>query len=466
MRRCLAIGIICMTAIAFASSEDESFKRDSVLTRDSRMAWWRDARFGMFIHWGLYSMPARHEWVMRKENMTREQYQKYFRHFNPRRYDAKQWAKTAKDAGMRYAVFTAKHHEGFCMWDSAFTDFKVTNTPLKRDVLREFVDAFRAEGLRVGIYYSLIDWQHPDFTVDRQSPGFTWKKQDKYQKLDTERIAEANKGRDMERYRVYLKNQIRELLSNYGKIDILWFDFSYPGAFGKTRNDWDSEGIVRLIRELQPQALLDNRLDLKDTDWGWDFLTPEQYAVKSWPTWKGKRVPWENCQTFSGSWGYYRDEETWKNPHQLVSLLVQSVSCGGNLIMNVGPTAMGEFDPRAVDALSVYGRWLRVNADSVYGCTIAPEGFETPDGTVLTYHPKTNRLYLHLLNYPVGSLPFGFADKIDYAQFLHDGSEVKITRGDASAISIRSPEDRIELPIRKPDVVIPVIEFFLKPSEK
>lgn len=351
------------------------------------------------------------------------------------------------------------------MWDSAFTNFKVTNTPAKRDVLREFVDAFRAEGLQVGLYYSLIDWHHPDFTVDNRCPGFTWLKQNKYLTVDDAAVVEANKGRDMGRYRAYLKNQIRELLSNYGKIDILWFDFTYPGPYGKTREDWDSEGIVRLIRQLQPQALLDNRLGLKETDWGWDFMTPEQYAVKSWPTWNGRRVPWENCQTFSGSWGYSRDEETWKSPHQLISLLSQTVSCGGNLIMNVGPTAMGEFDPRALEALSQYGRWMNLNADSIYGCTVAPEGFDAPDGTVLTYQPKTNRLYLHLLNYPVGSLPFDFADKVDYAQFLHDGSEVKITLGDKTAISIRTPEDRLVLPIKKPDVAVPVVELFLKEKE-
>ena len=191
-----------------------------------RMKWWTDARFGMFIHWGLYSMPARHEWVKNRERLTNEDYQKYFDHFNPDLFNPKDWARMAKEAGMKYVVLTSKHHEGFCMWDSQFTDYKCTNTPAGRDLIREFVDAFRAEGLKVGFYYSLLDWHHPDYTIDRCHP----------QRIDNGTAADyaaLNKGRNMDVYRQYMKDQVTELLTNYGKIDIIWFDFSFPETTAK-----------------------------------------------------------------------------------------------------------------------------------------------------------------------------------------------------------------------------------------
>ena len=223
--------------------------------------WFVKDRFGMFIHWGLYSMPARHEWIRHNEEIKDEDYQKYFERFNPDLFDPKAWAKAAREAGMKYFVITTKHHEGFCMWDTKYTDYKVTNTPAKRDLLREVVDAFRAEGIRVGFYYSLIDWHHPDFILDnRVGP---------YRNLSDEERKKKNEGRDMKRYAEYMRNQVRELLTNYGKIDILWFDFSYPSKdgdpeHGKGQNEWESEELVRMIRSLQPDIILDNRLDLPD----------------------------------------------------------------------------------------------------------------------------------------------------------------------------------------------------------
>lgn len=186
--------------------------------------WFTHDRFGMFIHWGLYSMPGRHEWIRNYEEIPNEDYEKYFEQFNPDLFNPKEWAKAAREAGMKYFVITTKHHEGFCMWDSKYTDYKVTNTPCGRDLLREIVDAFRAEGLKVGFYHSLIDWHHPDFTVDNVHP--LRNRPDR---------AKLNEGRDMARYREYLHNQVRELLTEFGKIDIIWFDFSYPqwGEDGK-----------------------------------------------------------------------------------------------------------------------------------------------------------------------------------------------------------------------------------------
>ncbi|HUX57045.1 MAG TPA: alpha-L-fucosidase [Bacteroidales bacterium] len=415
-----------------------------------RMKWWTDARFGMFIHWGLYALPARHEWVKNNERMTNEQYEKYFKMFNPDLYDPHEWAKRAKTAGMKYVVLTAKHHEGFCLFDSKFTDYKATNTPYGKDLIKEYVEAFRAEGLKVGFYYSLIDWHHPDYTIDRVHPL--------RQESDTA-YARLNKGRDMNKYRAYIKNQVRELLTNYGEISIIWFDFSFPGKNGKGHEDWDSENLLKLARSLQPGIIVDDRLDLRDVEGGFDFISPEQVKVAKWPEVNGKRVAWETCQTFSGSWGYYRDENTWKSPAQLLELLIESVSKGGNLLLNVGPTARGVFDYRAQERLKSMGEWMKYNSRSIYKCTEAPAEYDVPDNTLLTYNPVTKRLYVHLLAYPMGRLTLtNIADKVEYVQFLHDASEVKFSAGrDANKNDLT-----LQLPVQKPPVEIPVLEIYLK----
>ncbi|MEI8226023.1 MAG: alpha-L-fucosidase [Bacteroidota bacterium] len=424
--------------------------KETEAQKAQRMKWWTDARFGMFIHWGLYALPARHEWVKNNERLTNEQYQKYFDMFNPDMYDPHEWAKMAKAAGMKYVVLTAKHHEGFCLFDSKFTDYKSTNTPYGKDLIKEYVEAFRAEGLKVGFYYSLIDWHHPDYTIDSNHP--------QRQTSDTA-YARLNKGRDMSKYREYMKNQVRELLTNYGEISVIWFDFSFPGKNGKGRADWDSENLLKLARSLQPGIIVDDRLDLRDVEGGWDFTTPEQVKVAKWPEINGKKVAWETCQTFSGSWGYYRDEYTWKSPAQLLELLIESVSKGGNLLLNVGPTARGVFDSRAQDRLKSMGDWMKFNNRSVYGCTEAPAGFTAPANSLLTYNPVTKRLYVHLLSYPMGSLTLpNTADKIKYIQFLHDASEIRFRVGrDESKNDIT-----LQLPVQKPQTEIPVLEIYLK----
>jgi alpha-L-fucosidase len=421
-----------------------------------RMKWWTDARFGMFIHWGIYALPARHEWVKNRERLTTEQYQKYFDHFNPDQYNPQEWAKMAKEAGMKYAVITTKHHDGFCLFESKFTDYHAVNTSFGKDLIKEWVDAFRNEGLGVGFYYSLIDWHHPHFTIDRVHPQRANTKQE-YDKL--------NKGKNMAIFRQYLKDQVREILTNYGKIDILWLDYSYPGEFGKDRNDWGSVELLKMVRELQPGIIVNDRLDLKEVQGGWDFTTPEQFKVQSWPTVDGKRIAWETCQTFSGSWGYYRDELTWKDNKQLLVLLIESVSKGGNLLLNVGPTGRGTFDYRAIEALGNMGEWMKANGRSIYNCTQAPDEFEAPEHSLLTYNPETKRLYIHLLDYPLTNfrLP-GYKGKIKYAQFLHDASEIQITApyGHHMQGSIATENDlNLRLPLNKPNVEIPVIELIL-----
>ena len=420
-------------------------------------SWFTHDRFGMFIHWGLYSMPARHEWIRNRELIADEDYQKYFDNFNPDLFNASEWAKAAREAGMKYVVFTAKHHEGFCMFDSAFTDYKSTNLPCKRDFVREITDAFRAEGLHVGLYYSLLDWHHPDFTIDWFHPLRRRPDRD-----------ELNKTRDMAKYRAYMQGQTRELLTKYGDIDILWYDFSYPvGEYcAKGRSEWGSEELVKLIRSLRPSVLLDNRLDLPGAG---DIMTPEQ-NVPDEPLRdeNGNPVVWEGCQTFSGSWGYYRDELTWKSEKQCIDLLINHVSRGGNLLMNVGPTSRGYIDSRAMTRLQVYARWMKLHSESIYGCGTAPEEFPEPRDCRYTYNPEKKKLYLHIMNWPFGHITLkNLAGKIAYAQFLHDGSEV-LMREAAPAIhshliaAVPPGGVALQLPVNKPDTEVPVIELILK----
>ena len=424
-------------------------------------AWFTRDRFGMFIHWGLYAMPARHEWVKTRERISEEKYDKYFEHFDPDLFDAREWARQAKAAGMKYAVLTTKHHEGFCMWDTQYTDYKCTNTPAGRDLVREYVDAFRAEGLRIGFYYSLIDWHHPEFPIDHLHP-----------RRDDENAEALNKTRDMHKYAEYMRNQVTELLTNYGKIDILWFDFSYsevpadarPWMKGKGKNDWEAEKLIALARRLQPGIIIDNRTEIEQDIW-----TPEQFQPTEWVKHPetGELVVWEACQTFSGSWGYYRDEQTWKNPEMLLRMLVNTVSLGGNLLMNVGPTSRGYFDARAQAALKVYADWMKFNSRSIYGCTMAEPEFVAPADCRYTQSADGSRLYLHLFAYPFAHLQLkGLAGKVEYAQFLHDGSEILFTDGKMDHFGEglpQNPDDlTLYLPPVKPSTLLPVVELFLK----
>jgi len=428
---------------------------ESEIEKENRLAWWTNDRFGMFIVWGTYSLAARHEWVKNRERISDEEYKKYFDNFNPDLYNPTEWAKIAKAAGMKYAVITTKHHDGFTLFDSKYTDYKITNTPYGKDAIKEWVDAFRAEGIKIGLYYSLLDWHHPDYTVDKRHPL----------RVNTdEEYAELNKDRDIRVYQKYMKNQVTELLTNYGKIDILWLDFSFPEKNGKNKDDWDAVELIKMVRKLQPQIIINDRADLKDYEGGGDFATPEQVKVSKWPTYNGKKIPWETCQTFSGSWGYYRDELTWKDNKQLLVLLIESVSKGGNVILNVGPTARGFIDYRAQSALEKIGDWMKLNNKSIYGCTQAPDEFEVPNSTILTYNPKTKRLYIHLIDYPLGALTLkGMKGKIKYMQFLHDASEILVRKGHRLNEEKSDENDVIiKLPVNKPNVEIPVIEIILE----
>jgi alpha-L-fucosidase len=330
------------------------------------------------------------------------------------------------------------------------------------------VDAFSQQGLRTGFYHSLIDWHHPHYVIDEKIGP--------YRNLPEEERAKMNQGRDQNKYADYLHAQVRELLTEYPQADILWFDFSFPPkddpadhTKGKGHLAWRSEELYKLVRELRPSIILNDRLDMEH---GWDVKTPEQYQPRQWVRHNGQPVVWEACQTFSGSWGYHRDESSWKSIGQLVRMLVDTVSKGGNLLLNVGPTGRGEFDARALDRLAGIGKWMSRHDRSIYGCTQAPDEFDAPRDCRLTYNPKTNRLYVHLFAWPFKHLFLdgkAFLERVEYAQFLHDASEVKLQRksaGDnpAGHTQIEAGGDSVmlQLPVQQPVEPVTVIELFLK----
>jgi alpha-L-fucosidase len=419
-------------------------------------SWFVHDRFGLFIHWGIYALGARHEWIKHVEKISDADYQKYFDHFYPDLYDPAVWAREAKNAGMNYFVVTSKHHDGFCLWDSAYTDYKATKTPWGQDVLKPMVEAFRAEGFKVGFYHSLLDWHHPEFPIDGLHPM-----------RDNVEFREAQQSRDITKYSTYLHNQARELLTQFGKVDIMWYDFSYADrdwewSKGKGRDDWQSEKLLAITRQLQPSVIVNDRLDLPE---GGDIKTPEQYQPRAWMEVDGQPVVWEACQTFSGSWGYYRDEYTWKSVEMLVQMLIDTVSKGGNLLLNVGPNARGELDPRAIERLRGIGEWMRLHDRAIYGCT-ASDLTPPPD---CRYTQNEKRLYLHLFAWPFRHVHLDeLADRVEYAQLLNDGSEIKMLTIDphqqAQNTSMSGTEGTLtlELPVQKPPVVVPVIELFLK----
>ena len=401
--------------------------------------WFVHDRFGLFIHWGLYALPARHEWVKNREQIPDEVYQRYFEHFDPDLYDPKEWARAAKNAGMKYFVITTKHHEGFCLWDSKLTDYKATNTPAGRDLIRPVVEAFREEGIKIGLYHSLIDWHHPEFPVDGVHP-----------QRDDKEFREREKDRDIKKYAEYLHGQTRELLTEYGKIDVMWFDFSYSGHAdnGKGKDDWQSEKLMAMVRELMPGIIVNDRLEI-----GGDIGTPEQVQPREWITVDGKPVVWEACQTLNGSWGYDRDNLDWKSVDMLVQMLIDTVSKGGNLLLNVGPTGRGQFDPRALETLDNIGKWMKLHSRSIYGAT--KSDLPTPGDCRLTQ--RGDRLYVHVFAWPFKHLHMDdMAGKVEYAQLLNDASEIRMQESQETGVLT------LNLPIQKPDVTVPVIELFLK----
>ncbi len=366
---------------------------------EARIKWFREARFGLFLHFGLYSIPGRGEWVRSEEEMPEAEYLPYFQTFNPVDFDARAWAKMAKEAGAQYVVLTAKHHDGFCLFDSQWTDFKSTNTPFGRDIVAEFTEAVRAEGLKVGLYFTLLDWHHPDYPHygDRHHP----------MRNDP---AYGNQDRDFGRYLDYLHGQVREICTNYGKLDLLWFDFSYDELRGEA---WRATELVNMVRRLQPDVLLDNRLEVSGEGFGslaegnptpyhGDFVTPEKIIPpQGLRDAQGRPLLWEACVTMNNNWGYCHTDHYYKPASMLIKKLVECVSKGGNMILNVGPDGRGNFPPQSVQILREIGAWMARNSTSIYGC--GPAGLERPEYGRVT--AKENTYYFHLFENTLGPVP-------------------------------------------------------------
>ncbi|GAA1488274.1 alpha-L-fucosidase [Brachybacterium sacelli] len=417
-------------------------------------AWFDQARFGLFVHFGLYAIPARHEWSMTRERRSPEDYERYAELFDPDRFDARLIARTARAAGMRYAVLTTKHHEGFCLYDSALTEYTSVHA-CGRDLVREFVEALREEGLRVGFYHSLIDWHHPQFPIDSVHPL-----------RDREDVAELNADRDIARYRAYLHGQVRELLTGYGEVDYLFFDFTYPGENGKGPEDWDSEGLLAMVRELQPGCVVNDRLGIPA-----DLVTPEQYQpAEPMRDDQGELERWEACQTTNGSWGYDRDNLEFKSSDLLLRMLVDTVGKGGNMLLNIGPDGRGGLRREDTDSLADLGRWMDLHHDSVHGAgPVDPSsGIQAPPGTLMTQ--RGDRLYIHLTAWPLTHLHVrGLAGSVRFARLLNDGSEIAFSTLDPGRKGSHTTVDGISadtvtftLPISRPDVLLPVLEVRLR----
>lgn len=397
---------------------------------NSRMAWWREARFGMFIHWGLYSVAAGEfdsrqsdtiaSWLMHKLEVPPPEYEKLLDGFTAECFDPRAWAKLAKEAGMKYAVITTKHHEGFCLFDSAYTDYDVMRTPAKRDLIKEWVEAFREAGLKVGFYYSLIDWHHPHYPV-RNDPFHPARNKPEY----------LEQQRDLNVYVAYMHNQVRELMTRYGKIDVLWFDFSYGKMAGAT---WRADELVRMVRELQPGIIINNRLYEGVENRSGDFLTPEQYVPAT-----GLDYDWETCMTINDTWGFKKNDENWKSARTLIRHLADITSKGGNYLLNVGPKPDGTIPEASAHRLREIGRWMHLHGESIYGAGAGPFPRPLPWGRVAS---KPGRLYLHVFDWPRDGILIvpGLVSPVQKAYLLSDPGRqpLGVSRGD-QAVAVAVP---------------------------
>jgi alpha-L-fucosidase len=370
-----------------------------------RTQWFRDARFGMFIHWGAYAVAGKDPWMRSIERISIDDYQPFVEGFQPDSFDPDAWADLAVRAGMKYAVLTAKHHDGFCLFDSAETTYSTMHNGLGRDLVAEYVEAFRRRGIKVGLYYSLLDWSHPGYPAfgDEHHPH---------------RDDEAFRGheRDFEAYLDYLHTQVRELCTNYGQLDLMWFDFSYGGMIGEK---WRAAELVEMVKGLQPGILLDNRLEASGgslgslvtcdpTPWSGDFVSPEQIIpADGIRDVHGRPVPWESCCTTNNHWGWFDGDEAWKSSRTIVRKLVECVSKGGNLLLNVGPQPDGRIPEAAADVLVEVGAWLERNGQSIYGAGIA----SVPKPEWGYYTQTVDELHAHVFEQPIGPLALTGVDK-------------------------------------------------------
>jgi alpha-L-fucosidase len=396
-RRGLMIGAAVAPVAAAVSQEPASAQpppgRDpaggaSTADQQRRMKWWHDAKFGMFIHFGLYAALGRHEWAMENEAIPVAEYQKFTAGFNPAPGAARAWARLAKAAGMKYMVLTSKHHEGFCNWDTKLTNYNAVNYGPRRDVIKEFVEAGRAEGLRVGFYYSLMDWHHPDGA-----------------RCDTDRAARR-------RFVDYTHGLIRELMTNYGKIDILWYDVSWP----LDADGWESEKMNQMVFGLQPDIIVNNRNRLAG-----DFSTPEQ-TIKAET---GGRA-WESCMTLNDSWGYQRADDNWKDPRTVIRNLITCARDGGNYLLNIGPQPDGGIPPESARILTAVGEWVHRNGDTIYGADIC----QPHTSQYAAFTRKGRTLYMHVYFWPAGGdiAISGLKQKVLSAKILKTGAALSVVQ--------------------------------------
>jgi alpha-L-fucosidase len=377
----------CSDGFAFGPTEKKP------LTKDERMEWWRDARFGLFVHWGLYSVPAGTykgkridgigEWIMNSAQIPADEYEKYADAFNPIGFDADEWVRLVKQAGMKYIVITSKHHDGFCLWDSKVTDWDIMDaTPFKRDILAELAQACKKHKIKLCFYHSIMDWHHPDAQAAFY-PNYN----------DTKRS-----NPDFERYvETYMKPQLAELLANYGPLGVLWFD-------GEWIKDWtepQGKALYAWLRELQGDLIINNRVGKgrkgmeglnKSDEYAGDFGTPEQQI----PAAGLPGVDWETCMTMNDTWGFKAYDDNWKSSEDLIQKLVDIASKGGNFLLNVGPTPEGLIPNPSIQRLKAMGNWMAVNSESIYGTTASPIGL--PDWGRCT--AKGDKVYLHVFDWP------------------------------------------------------------------
>ncbi len=375
----------------------KDFSHETPIEKAERMKWFNDARFGMFIHWGLYAEPAGvwegkdvegiGEWIQDKAKIPVSEYSELQKSFNPVKYDADAWVKFAKQAGMKYIVITSKHHDGFCLFDSKHTDWDIGGTPYKKDLLRPLAEACQKHGIKLCFYHSIMDWYHPQYGNKEEWRG-----------------NHATEQPDMEIYRTYMKAQLEELLTNYGDVGIVWFD-------GEWESSWTHEMGVDLYnycRTLQSSTIVNNRVDKgrdgmvgmnKDGEFSGDYGTPEQEIPH---TGFGKGVYWESCMTMNETWGFKKKDDQWKSSETLLRNLIDIASKGGNFLLNVGPTAEGEFPTASIERLQMMGEWMEVHGESIYGTSASPFEKVSWNGRC-TQKPLPGggtRLYLHLFEWP------------------------------------------------------------------
>lgn len=400
----LTLAVFTLT-LAPAFANEESVNQEEHADREARMAWWREARFGMFVHWGLYSGLAgtwQGEKVSEKGGMewiqhlvkadTWEYAHEAVPHFRPVPGFAKHWAKLAKEAGCKYVVFTTKHHDGFSLHDSKVTTYDAMDL-VGRDLCMEITEAFREEGLKVGFYHSLIDWHHPQYDYETA----------KVLPHPMNGKPSPNGPRDHDQYVDYLHQQTEELMSNYGPVDIIWWDFSKEGAEGPF---WRADELMAQVRELQPDIISNNRL-YRITSPGesadanrlkeWkpeqgDITTPEQHI----PSTGVEGVDWEVCMTMNSTWGYSDHDHNWKTDKKLIQNLIDIVSKGGNYLLNIGPKGDGSVPEASLKSMHAIGRWMDVNSDSIYGTTASP--YDKPEWG--RYTKKGQTLYAHVFDWP------------------------------------------------------------------